>query len=112
MKIEGLTWLGPRKWRLDKEFALGRTVVPAGEIFDGVSVPWIVQWYLEDTGKALPAAIPHDYHYRIHDVTREEADQEFWTNLVLNCGVRDTKATVAWLILRWFGGRAWRNGPG
>jgi hypothetical protein len=109
MKIPGLTWLSAGKWQLGADFALGKTVVPAGEIFDGVSTPWIIQWYLDDTGVGLPAAIPHDYHYRVHDITRKEADDEFWANLVLYCGVRDTKATAAWLVLRAVGWWAWRN---
>ena len=103
-----LTWLGKNKWRLNESFTLGRSTVPAGFVFDGVSAPWIIQWYAEDEGEGLPAAIIHDYHYSTHGVERWQADEEFWANLILT-GVRPAKAWILWAGVRIFGWWAWRH---
>jgi hypothetical protein len=105
-----MTWLGPKRWRLDADLVIGTTVTPAGFVFDGVSAPWALQWWINDTGEFLPAAIPHDYAYRTHCVTRREADDNFWAHALVHCGVRETKAYAAWLGLRAFGWWAWRKG--
>ena len=53
------------------------TLVPGGFITDGASVPKFL-WSLYDPfGILLPAAIVHDYHYVMRQITKERADRLF-----------------------------------
>lgn len=87
-------------------------VVPWGFRSDGASVPrffWRLVFPKGDE-KAMRAAFAHDYIYRIHPDgwTKEEADLLFY-DLLLEDGVPQWRAWIAYQGVKWFGRRAWET---
>lgn len=70
---------------------------------DGASIPKAFRAFFNPMGKALRAAVVHDYIYRGHTtLTRKEADAIFYL-LCLEDGVKKTKAKLMHRALRIFG---------
>lgn len=86
--------------------------VPEGFESDGASVPRILWGSVSPRvdPTTLRGAVAHDYLYRRHPAgwTRREADALFRT-LVREDGLDARKAWKAWLGVRIFGGRAWKE---
>ena len=87
--------------------------VPAGFSSDGASVPrffWRLVFPPGDQ-KALRAAFVHDWIYRTHPEgwTREAADKLF-LKLLIEEGMPEFRAVLAWLGVRIFGSAAWKAG--
>ena len=88
-------------------------LVPVGFESDGASVPrffWRVVFPPGDD-KALRAAFVHDYLYRVHPPgwTRELADLMFH-DLLIEDGVPNIRAALAWTGVRIGGRKAWEAG--
>lgn len=86
--------------------------VPKGFESDGASVPCFL-WGLISPAvhpQTIAAAILHDYMYRNHPEgwTRYQADAIFYA-ISRTDGLPMFSAVVAWVGLRLFGGKAWRN---
>lgn len=82
--------------------------IKQGFTCDGASVPrafWrFVGHPLE--GKALPAAIVHDYCYRMASVSRKDADYLFYT-ILRKFEVPYWKRAIMWCAVRLFGGASY-----
>ena len=82
--------------------------VPAGFQTDLASTPRALWWLIPPFGRYLVAAIVHDYHYMHQDVTRREADAEFY-RLMYWYGVAWWKRWAMWGAVRCFGWGPWRR---
>jgi hypothetical protein len=112
--------LDGRRWRLKEPFsyvsteALGRRLivsVPHGFVTDFASVPRFFWRVLPPTGEYGKAAVVHDWLYRTHLTSREEADRVF-LEAMRDLGVAEWKARTMYRAVRLFGGKAWADGPG
>ncbi len=87
-------------------------VVPRGFECDGASVPRILWGTISPTihPQTIAGAILHDYLYRTQpeDITRQEADAIFYAVCRAD-GLPFWRAGLAWIGLRLFGGRAWKQ---
>lgn len=98
---------------LREELSYGGLTVPAGFSSDGASVPrffWRVVFPPGDN-RALRAAFLHDWIYRTHPAgwSREAADNLF-RRVLIEDGVPQICAGLAYRGVRLFGGRAWKEG--
>ena len=87
-------------WRLVEPFA----EAPKGFCTDGATIPrflWRVLGAPMET-KTIGPAIRHDWHYADGDLSRKDADDEFYSDLRDN-GVSLWKASLFWLGVRLFG---------
>lgn len=79
--------------------------VPEGFVTDAASVPRLFWSFLPPLGRYTKAAVVHDYLYRTHLKTKEEADKIFlW--LMEDLGVEKVRRTVMYYAVKWFGGKA------
>ena len=79
---------------------------------DGASVPRILWSIVSPTihPATIAAAILHDYIYRTHiALTRYQADSVFYA-ICRADGLTMWRAMLAWLGVRLFGGKAWKEG--
>jgi hypothetical protein len=89
----------------------GLIEVPAGFKTDYASVPRILWSILPPTGKYTKASVIHDYLYRSHRVSREEADAIF-LEAMEDLGVNPIIKYAMWLGVRIGGWFPWRKyGP-
>ena len=101
----------PRRRRLEKSYSrttsvLGEITVPAGFAWDGASIPRILHGILPTWGAHVGAALIHDYLYNTKPCTREQADRAF-LELLIEDGVRLTRATVLYRAVQVAGQRCW-----
>jgi len=54
-------WNKPARWKLIKDFHFDGVTVPKHFVTDGVTVPRIIYPLFNPTGKALKAAVVHDF---------------------------------------------------
>lgn len=117
------------EWRAEG-FPLQRLVVPAKFLFDGASIPAILEWYL-GRERILPAAVIHDWQYAfaghipseshlyLDDKdglwkptgfvwSRKDCDRFFARNLKF-CDIRDGQRRNAYRAVRLFGWIPWRR---
>ena len=92
-----------------------RLKVPYGFESDWASVPrffWRFIFPSSDT-TARRAAFAHDFVYRTHPEgwTKKDADEMFMY-LLIEDGVSEWRAWLAWLGVHWFGGYAWKTHGG
>lgn len=103
-------WWKRTKWRLLKEYRShnDKVVVPANFITDGASVPFLLRWRFNPTGKYFGAAIVHDY-LLIETQDWELANRQFNEEMIaLGVSDFDRKLMVfgigMWSKIRhWFG---------
>lgn len=88
---------------------LRATVARAGLPFDGASIPRAAWSYHHPFGSPLPAAIGHDWHYHVHDVDRELADEQFYYDL-LATGHSELDGYLMWKAVRLGGWAPWNRG--
>ena len=98
---------------LREPLTYGGLTVPAGFSSDGASVPrffWRIVFPPGDQ-KALRAAFLHDWIYRTHPAgwSREAADNLF-RKLLIEDGVSQTSAGLAYWGVRLFGAPSWEAG--
>lgn len=107
-----------RVWRLDAPYTveghregLPAVTVPEGFHFDGASVPRIF-WIIDSPmGKALRAAVIHDWRYWTHDPNdRLFADDEFFWNCITSKRMGYGRAQTMYLGLRIGGMFSWNKG--
>ena len=98
---------------LREDLTVQGIIVPAGFSSDGASVPRFFWRLVFPPGdhRAIRGAFVHDWLYRTHPDgwTREMADMLF-LELLIRGGVPKISAVLAWLGVRLFGGRAWKQG--
>ena len=100
-------------YTLREDLIYSGLTVPAGFSSDGASVPrffWRIVFPPGDQ-KALRAAFLHDWRYRTHPEgwSREAADNLF-RRVLIEDGVSQICAALAYRGVRIFGGRAWKEG--
>lgn len=100
--LAGIEWRGVAaglRWRVE---------VPRGFETDFASVPRVLWWLVPPCGPWAPAALVHDYLYRVEwaSVTRAEADAVFRVGMVEG-GCGRATAWAMWLAVRLFGGWCW-----
>ncbi len=83
-------------------------IIPRGFVWDGASVPAVVQGII---GKPWDceyqyASLLHDYLYVTHKATRRNADDWFYADLRAN-GMGVARAYACWLAVHAFGGSRW-----
>lgn len=97
---------------------VGRRVVPAGFVTDGLSVPQVLWPLMPPHGIGFAAAVAHDDCY-INQVgvlpggsffheARRMADCAFYENLLL-LGMPRWEAQLAYFMVSRFGAKAWRR---
>lgn len=100
-------------YTLLEPLSYGDLTVPAGFKSDGASVPrifWRIVFPPGDS-RALRAAIIHDYIYRTHPAgwTKEAADELFY-DLLIEDGIGEFSASLAYWGVRLFGRSSWSKG--
>lgn len=107
-----------RVWRLDADYivaghriGLPDVCVPEGFHFDGASVPRVL-WVIDSPmGKALRAAVVHDWRYWTHDPDdRLFADDEFFWNCIASKRMGYVRAQAMYAGLRMGGMFPWAKG--
>ena len=118
-----------RKWELADNWFFRMpdgtwVMIPRGFIMDGASTPKFIWGILDPVGILLLQGIIHDHGYRFDylwafDENRglhklyKNSGRKFWDDKFLEIGndLLDMQVTgkISWLMLRWFGGRAWRE---
>lgn len=83
-------------------------VVPEGTETNLASIPWFLGWYIDKLGDSLLPSILHDFEY-VHGNDRKAADRRFYVGLVED-GMRESKAALAYRTLRAVGWYAWNKG--
>lgn len=101
-----LIWLNGKEWKLATDFTWSDVTVPIGFVTDGASIPPLLRIWATSTGLNFPAALIHDYRYRMQMGKKKDADVEFYNNL-RKLGVRLTKAYVMYFGVKLFGIFAW-----
>jgi Protein of unknown function (DUF1353) len=108
----------PHVWRLaqlyTRKTSIGRVMVPPRFVWDGASVPRVLWNIIPPWGSYSGAALVHDWLYRTRrtcarsttTITKEEADRVFY-ELMLEDGVRKTRAWAMWQAVTLWGGNAW-----
>jgi hypothetical protein len=99
--ITPVEWDGDKNiWELCEPFA----EVPKGFRTDGATIPRFL-WRVIGSpieAQTIGAAIRHDWHYQDGDLSRKEADAEFYADLRA-AGVGILRANLFWLGVRLFG---------
>jgi Protein of unknown function (DUF1353) len=105
-------------WHLEHPYirktSIGTVTVPSRFVWDGASVPRILWNIIPPWGSYSGAALVHDWLYRTRTccasstktITKEEADRVFY-ELMLEDGVRKSRAWVMWQAVAFLGGKAW-----
>ena len=87
-----------------------KILVPAFFIFDGASIPYLLQSVIYSAfhPRVMAPALVHDWLYLNHQVDRETADRILY-ELLLQNGANGIKALLMLQGVRMFGGLAWEN---
>jgi len=107
-----LEYLNGRWWRLTEPLVyLSRTVavpitIPAGFLTDFASIPRFFWRLLPPTGPYGEPAVLHDYLYRMHRVSRLEADDLFLEAMARTRVSRPIRTVLYWAV-RLFGRHAY-----
>ena len=108
----------PDVWHLEQPYtrktSIGIVTVPPCFVWDGASVPRVLWNIIPTWGSYSGAALIHDWLYRTRTrcagctktITKEEADRVFY-ELMLEDGVRKSRAWVMWQAVAFLGGKAW-----
>lgn len=82
--------------------------IPAGFELDFASIPAGFKWLMSnDNPDIRRAGCIHDYFYRTHEATKEEAD--LWFYYVLReGGVGEIRSRLMYWSVMWFGGSAYK----
>jgi hypothetical protein len=108
----------PHVWRLQQPYirkpSIGTVTVPPRFVWDGASVPRVLWNIIPPWGSYSGAALVHDWLYRTRTscasstktITKEEADRVFY-ELMLEDGVRKSRAWAMWQAVALWGGVAW-----
>jgi len=97
-------WWRRAQWELMEPLHIAGHTVPDGYVTDGTSAPLLVAWLVSPTGRAMPAAVLHDWlldQLGAWD-SRAHADSAFRTAM-LECGVSKWRSTMMWLAVRIYG---------
>jgi len=97
-------WWKRSKWLLTDDFTLGGVTVPCGFITDGVSTPLLLTFLVSTTGKAMEAAVIHDYLLSClpKGKSRASADRSFLKAL-LSTHVGYNRAMTLFYLVRLYG---------
>ena len=98
----------PGEWVLLEDLDYRGIHIPTGFIFDGASIPWLLQPIVRKGGKIFAPACIHDFLYRHAKGDRKACDIVFHTALLEN-GVNPSKAQTIYLGVRTGGWVAWRK---
>jgi hypothetical protein len=60
-----LTWVGGRRFRIEKPYVFGMIQIPAGFVFDLASVPRVLWWLIAPFELSIVAPLIHDWLYRV-----------------------------------------------
>ena len=82
--IQPPKWWKRTQWELREPFLSsgGGILVPAGFISDGASVPWLFRLFVPPVGKAMPAAVVHDYLLNEGRLSWSSAANDFHVELL------------------------------
>ncbi len=97
-------WWRRAQWELVEPLIIAGRTVPAGYVTDGTSAPLAVAWLVSPTGRAMPAAVLHDWllSQLASTESRAGADAAFRAAM-LACGVRPWRARMMWAAVRVYG---------
>jgi hypothetical protein len=108
----------PDVWHLEQPYtrktSIGTVTVPQRFVWDGASVPRVLWNIIPPWGSYSGAALVHDWLYRTRTscagstktITKKEADRVFY-ELMLEDGVRKSRAWVMRQAVALLGGKAW-----
>jgi len=102
--IPPLKWWRRTQWKLVEPLRVGGTFVPTGFITDGISTPWLLSWLVSPTGKAMPAAVLHDYLLSklTPSASRKGADMAFYVAMK-SCGIKQWRRLIMYNAVRVYG---------
>lgn len=97
-------WFQRSRWKLIEPLSISTYIVPRGFITDGVSTPLLIAWLVSPTGKAMRAAVLHDYLLSAvkRGESRRYADKCFFEAMLI-CNVSYFRATIMYTIVRLYG---------
>jgi len=106
LRIEHLApekWWQRARWRLMTPLKIALHLVPKDFVTDGVSTPLLMAWLVSPTGKAMRAAVLHDYLLsKLKDgESRKAADKAFFAAMRI-CGVSYFRASMMYGVVRIF----------
>lgn len=105
--------LDNRKFVILKDFSVvtkdGEVItVPEGFTTDAASIPRLFWSFLPPLGRYTKAAVVHDYLYRTHLKTKEDADKIFlW--LMEDLGVEKVRRIAMYYAVKLFGKKAYEK---
>ena len=97
-------WFQRSRWKLIEPLSISTYIVPRGFITDGVSTPLLIAWLVSPTGKAMRAAVLHDYLLSTlkQGESRKSSDQAFFAAMLI-CGVSYFRASLMYAAVRCYG---------
>lgn len=98
-------------WILNREWRYEDTVIPEGFATDLDSVPHIPGIFALYKGRSRTAALLHDYHYAIAELTRKEIDVMFLEYMLKERIPKFVAYTMYWAV-RCFGWRYYKRSRG
>jgi len=117
-------WELLENWEYDLPDEKVKIIVPKGFVFDGVSLPRVLHWFLSPTGVLFIPGMVHDFAYRydylwalsyegeLHRF-QKGSGRAYWDKLFRSLGVdlNGMKGlnSFARMILYLFGRRSWRR---
>jgi hypothetical protein len=104
IKLEKISNLS---FRLLEDTLIFGTLIPKNIVTDGVSIPRTLWWLCDPYTDGFRAALVHDYHYQVYDISRYDADKKFLKNLKLS-GFSVWRRYLLYAGVRLFGWIYWK----
>ncbi len=84
--------------------------VPDGFVWDGFSNPKLFHGIMPSSfePRVLESSLVHDYFYRTHEISRDDADQLLF-DMLIKAGIDREKSKAVFFIVQAFGGSAWEE---
>jgi len=97
-------WWQRARWRLTKPLDIVTHIIPQDFVTDGVSTPLLMAWLVSPTGKAMRAAVLHDYLLSKlkKGESRKSADKAFFAAMQI-CDVSYFRASMMYGVVRVYG---------
>lgn len=109
-----ISYLGNRRWRLERTYRYKNIEIPFGFVFDLASIPRILWWLIAPFELSIVAVLIHDGLYRVGGhtpemiYTRHEVDKLFREIMELE-QVEEWRRVLAYRTVRLIGWRFWNG---
>jgi len=107
-----LRWVSANLWEIYETMEVKiddkAIFIPKGFKTDLASIPRALWPILSPMGSYTPAAVFHDYLYKVQPCTKDEADEYLLEGMVA-LGVDETTSSIIYTAVKDFGHSAWNN---